>query len=541
MSRITGVLGRAWPYFVFGALVLLYNYRYLGMGYCPSMDEGYLQSLGARVLSGELPYRDFYFFRTPLSVYIQAGLIALLGDSYTIMAGRIYCVVQTTLTAVLASFVYRKLVSGLELLLLLVASYVVTTLMLDFPWYSYDALFFAVLALLFFHRRLFVLSGAMVAFAALCKQSYVMLLPLGIVIGLLGPVVSSRLRLGRLSDLARVTAGFGVCTSVFGVYLILTSGIGSFIANIFTLPAECAHVSLEFAIFQNAGKALIVALPAIAAILTAFYANRVHWILYVGTVIAVPLMLTRLASDVFGFSFSLVFINYAVALPVLIAETGAGLFESFRSRLKGIGGAYAIALIIQYLSGVNYSGLAFAHMGAGIALPFSYIALRRFAGSLPAKAFALLLITAILGIGLYQKTTHVYFEAKLPALTEEFSHPKLAGVSSTPTNVEIFQSILETVEQNSDSTDFIFVFPKHPSIYFLSERRNPTPVQWYYKLEYNDDIFEETMLVLREVRPKLVLIDQGSAPPALGSFIDTNYVLLAQHWRLQIYGVTGQQ
>ena len=68
------ILAKSWPYAIFVILVVIYNYFFLGQGF-NGTDEGYLLSLGQRIVDGDRPYLDFYFLRTPLSIYVQAGLI----------------------------------------------------------------------------------------------------------------------------------------------------------------------------------------------------------------------------------------------------------------------------------------------------------------------------------------------------------------------------------------------------------------------------------------------------------------------------------
>ncbi|UCD64257.1 MAG: hypothetical protein JSW34_02130, partial [Candidatus Zixiibacteriota bacterium] len=95
-----------WPYAAFVLLVAVYSALTLGHGF-NATDEGYLLSLGQRVVDGQRPYTDFYFFRTPMSVYIQAVRIEIFGDSYTILMSRILWTFQMCIVAILISIVYR--------------------------------------------------------------------------------------------------------------------------------------------------------------------------------------------------------------------------------------------------------------------------------------------------------------------------------------------------------------------------------------------------------------------------------------------------
>lgn len=48
------------------------------------LDEGIILQAAERVLRGQIPYRDFFLFYTPGSVYIQAALFKLCGDSFLV-------------------------------------------------------------------------------------------------------------------------------------------------------------------------------------------------------------------------------------------------------------------------------------------------------------------------------------------------------------------------------------------------------------------------------------------------------------------------
>ena len=68
------------------ALALWVNLHYVRFG-LDTLDEGFEYQLAARILQGEVPYRDFFTVTTPLAFYIQALLIALVGPG--LIVGRI--------------------------------------------------------------------------------------------------------------------------------------------------------------------------------------------------------------------------------------------------------------------------------------------------------------------------------------------------------------------------------------------------------------------------------------------------------------------
>lgn len=523
-DRVNLWLRQNWPYLVFVCLVTIYNSIYLPLGFRPSLDEGYLQSLANRVLDGELPYRDFYFFRTPLSVYLQAAMIALLGDHYTLLAARIFCVVQTASMAILVSLVYRTLVNKFELLALMIASYLISTLMLDFPWYSYDAAFFATVGLVMFHQRRFFLFGLAVFAAGLCKQNYAGLLILLPLVSGLGYLLNREMILGSLKEIARFFAGFAVAGLFYLGFLLATSRVGDFIQNIIFLPRECSSMSLSFALFQNHGDAFLKSLALIFLVIFLFYANRDRKLLFAGAGIVGIVFVKGVWNATYDFSYAMVYLTYTVAILIVLRLTDKG-----RSQLSTESGpntllrTFLFAVIIQYLAGGNYGGLIFSHIGAGVAVPLAFVLMFRLKSTLGAKLPVYLLLVGVLVTGFHLKQKYIYHDAPTDQLTREFSHPKLSGIYSSDENVRIFEEILATVDRYTEPGDPIFTFPNHPSLYFITGRRNPTPVQWYYPPEYNDEIMREAVESLKALPPKLIFTRPSLTPEILAEFIELEY------------------
>ena len=71
-------------------------------------DEGYLLDLGARVLRGETPYRDFYTIYPPSIYYLLAGLFGLFGS--TLLTARYLVAGARTASLLLSYLLCRTLV-----------------------------------------------------------------------------------------------------------------------------------------------------------------------------------------------------------------------------------------------------------------------------------------------------------------------------------------------------------------------------------------------------------------------------------------------
>ena len=67
-------------------------------------DEGIVIQGAARILHGEIPYRDFFSFYTPGSYYLYAGLFKVFGTSLLVARGMLlaYAALFSLLTYLLA-------------------------------------------------------------------------------------------------------------------------------------------------------------------------------------------------------------------------------------------------------------------------------------------------------------------------------------------------------------------------------------------------------------------------------------------------------
>jgi hypothetical protein len=511
-----------WPYAAVIIFAIIYNYFFLGQGYAPAMDEGYLQSLGRRIVNGEAPYGDFYFLRTPLSIYIQAGLIWIFGDGYTLFAARIWLAIQTMLIVIFLSVLYRRFVRPLELLMLLFTTYVISTLLLNFPWYSYDALFFAVLALLFYDRKKYFLSGAAIFMAGMAKQNYLLMLPMIILIAVIVRLATREIRIITYDAARKTIIGFLIPFLFYMLYLVLTGTIGAFSRNVFILPEQCNSLGIVFTLFQDNPKAFLWSLPFMISIALIFGGRRWLWFLIAVALGGFVFFGINLINDVYSFVYFIVFLNYTAAL-LLIKEFIVGMDNAGKETASRIIPLFAVALIVQYLSGFNYSGLIFAYMGAVVGLPFSYIIFRDCNQMPYRKAAVIFLFMAILALGQFHKYRYVYHDEPRSELKVEYISPKLRFIKSTVENVQSLENVVMAIRTYSEEKDYIFIFPDFSALYYLTGRRNPTPIEWYYPAEYNEKMLIESMRAVEVKKPKLIMVMEGNMPVALKSILVDSY------------------
>lgn len=498
------LLYQAWPYLFFLLFVTFYNFFFLGLGF-NATDEGYLLSLGARVADGEMPYVDFYFLRPPLSIYIQAALINLLGESYTVLASRIYWTVQMCMVALLLSIVYRRFVSKGELLLLLLATFTISTLLIGFPWYSYDGLFFAVVTVVLFDKRQFVLSGVAAFLAFMTKQNYLLLLPLFFAVAVLVQWRWKELKVVSFREVFQMSLGFAVPACIYLGYVYLNSGLLSFWENVFVFPRKASMVSLSFSLFQNHPEAFSRSIPVVLTVALLFYiiSKRRLFLAIMGLCLVGSLVTVFWVHD--NFVYSVIYLNFAVTLLVIF-QMLRGKLKPSNDVIRSLLTAFLFGVVIQYLAGYNYAGVIYAYMGSGLLLSVAYLFFRDLSPSLNRRKIAPAMLAVILAIGLFYKYMYVYRDEPRWKLNTEFRTEKLQGIKSTQRNVSQMDGLVAAVKEVTNPGDYIFIFPDFPILYYLTDRRNPTPIGWYVQIEYGGPMTIQALKALIKHKPKVIFV-----------------------------------
>ncbi len=506
-----------WVYIFFLLYVIIYNYLYLQQGYAAHMDEGYIQSLAQRMLDGDILYVDFYYLRPPLTIYIQLVLMYIFGDAYTIFAARIFLMLQMTFLVILISRIYYKHVKPLELLFLLIVSFTITTLLLTFPWYSYDGLFFSGIGIYFITNKKYYFAGASFLLACMAKQNFILFLPLFIILIFALQWYLRDKSLFSVKYVLQIILGFIVSGLLFFLLMVSTSSLSGVINNLFTLPLVSSGLGFKFALFQNTFAALQISLPlVIATSILYYYKFRDKR----------GILLLSIFFVIFGFNYFLdlpqfiyymIFFNYLILLILL--PLSKEIYKS-ATHFKFIIGWIGF-VIIQYLSGFNYGGLFFAYMGAGVALPFSYVAIKKYHLNFNIKIVSVIIFIAFLFLGFHHKYYYVYHDLPRNQMGYQFKAPKLKGVESALKTVNLVDFLYETINTYSDKGDYILIYPDYPAIYYLTDRKNPSPVGWHYKLF--GKMLDESLDAIEEKLPKLIILNNEDIPKRLSSLLENHY------------------
>ncbi len=479
------------------------------------MDEGYLLSLGKRITEGQIPYIDFYYLRTPLSIYIQAFFISLFGKFHSIYIARILYVAQLSLLIVLLSDIYRTLVNKIELTFLLLLSYTISTLLLQFQWYSYDGLFFAGLSLFLLNRKQYYLTGTAIFLAGMSKQNYLLLLPAFLLVTTFLNAETYHKIKEKIVIPKKILIGFIVPSIISGLYFLYLGNLHLFINQSFFLPKKISGISTLFALIQDNPDAFMQSVISIIALIGIYIYQKNSFLSKFISGLLILTIASQLYVDLNHYIFNLVFINYTIVLLFVFN------YKSYKNDTRQLLMTFALlAVFVQYLSGFNYSGLIFAYMGAGTAIPFTYIIFKK---NKKNCYITIILFLCIGTFGYIYKNNYTYQELPREKLTTTFSSDKLQHILSSRRQTDKVDKMIQSIETYSNQGDYIFLFPNNSAFYYLTNRKNPTKVEWYYKLEYNRAMLLEAVKDLYQNKPKIILIDRPIRDAVLTDFLQKNY------------------
>lgn len=492
---------------------------------------------------GQVPYRDFRFAFPPVSIYKEAALLAVLGDSYTILVSRWAFVIEVTIGSVLAYIVLTQFMGHLQAFLLALPTIFFSILAYYFSNYTYDGeiLAMAAVCLLLVAKRPWMAyaAGVFACLAVLAKPTFAGLLVVVPAIALAARWLRSgrpepSLPLARLDRywphfVVAAVVAFGVATALFAVV-----GAGkSFLEQAFLEVPGATSVPPGYDIWQDLPTAFlprelklfgfVFLLLCVAALP---FLKRTSWV----PVTLIPLGLGYYGLKYFqadsGFipmAMGLLLVIDVVALVIAVAVRRPALkgwerAEQLAARMPPPA-LIALALGMQYLAQFTLTGIIYSYLGAFLSLPvaiwtlyaLAHTGLRGGVGyaAVPATMFGLWAIAGSINYVHH----HIYFYEPRSAQTAQFTVPKLAGVSSTPDNVRRIDALVQLIDVYSKPGDPILAFTDFACIYYLTDRVNPTNQDWYLTADKRLVSPSEVDTVLTEVQrdpPRVVLMQKTS-------------------------------
>lgn len=531
----------AWPVAALLLLGLSWRATFIDQGYAAT-DEGFLQSFGARIAAGDVPYRDFNAGIPPLSFYKEAALLTVLGGHYTILAGRWVFALEATLGSICAYLVLRTITARRAAFAWAAPTIFFSVLLYYFPNYTYDGevLLVASLAALVRARRRWsgwgVAAGVLAAGGCLAKTNFVAWVPLVIGVALLASRWrgSGRPSLPGLEAWPAFAAAFGAVAAAYFAYFASLGAAGSMLAQWSAAARGAAPASPGFLLWQDLpdylGRADVMAL-ALAVVAGGFVIGRgqrllATWgALLLLAALGAALLLTADPS-VYGViergnsprpMLLLLGLDLTLLLPaagIVLAAVGPAAGWEIHRRLPPIE-LMVLALGLQYLAQFAYAGAIFFYVGAWLTLPVSLqvLAAAARAGSNDVQRLAAAGAVGAWFVAGSAAVIHltVYEDGPRYSLTETFAAPRLAGVWSRPANVEEVDAVVAAVNAKSRPGDPVLVMPDYPGIYYLTGRTNPTRTMWFNPSVMTPQVGADAVKALAARPPRVVLLQHHRA------------------------------
>jgi hypothetical protein len=522
---------------------LAYRATFLQSGFSPT-DEGWLQSLGYRVATGQVPYRDFYYHFTPFSVYKEAALVALLGDAYTVMASRWVFAVEASLGSVLAYLIVRRFTSDLIAFLVTLPTIFFSVQLYYFSNYTYDGAILLLGALFLLvesngrRRALATLAGALAALAFGAKPNFAAFVPVVLAAAWLGPLVTSNgipmtapfAGVRRLWPLFLI--GF-VTVSFLGLaYYAIVAAERQFLYQALLLAQAARPTSLRFMLFQDLPRYALyrpVAGAVVSATALLALALIARWRLLawaaLAAVVVLAVWIDRWQADSLLFLLrALVLLLVLNAAALVLSAAVHGPWASRHSWANGWREALPppelplFALTVQYLTQFTFTGIRFSYIGAFLSVPVALLFVLQVGKATQRSASTLLrpTVAATAGVGAWLivgsvlvTSVSVYRDGPRKELIAAFTTPKLAGVRTLPANAAQVDDLTRAVAAYSRPTDTVLVMPDYPALYYLTDREPATRQTWYFEWMLTPAIVEQAVLDLQRRPAKVVFVERS--------------------------------
>jgi hypothetical protein len=379
------------------------------------------------VAHGEIPYKDFDMVYTPLSFVITSGFFKILGES--VFVGRIVAVVLSMFT-LNAVYLLLRLVTKNKLLIFVCILFFIAwgPSHINFPWPTMFAACFFLYASLFYLQgiqkkldKYFLLAGIMTALTFLSKQNFGL--------GTLAVLTLAFLFINfpnKKKHFIRYLLGITTVSFFYVTYLVSSNSLFPFLQNmnLYTLQRVFIDKSLETP-FLYEGP---------------FYVKVAKLLFYTS-----PLVISIAAYIIVRKSSKKIFL-----IPILTA--------------------------MFYLLGIRPT-TDYVHVVSLLALsclPLAIIIIYTKKKFIRQSGIAFLVIMTV--VGFYTAYFKGYYQWEAPLRDTNYlsSNPRikvyLTDIQTTETD-----NLLAYIHRKTKRDDYIFVNYYGPMIYFISDRKNPTP------------------------------------------------------------------
>jgi hypothetical protein len=542
---------------------VLYRATFISQGF-NATDEGWLESLGARIVAGQLPYRDFNYGLPPVSIYQEAALIRVFGDSYGILASRWVFTLEVSLASVLAFTILVRYVRPTLAFLAVLPTCFFSVILFYYSNYSYDGEMLAMLSVaLLVHakpglRALAVLGGVAGGLAFMSKPTFLGLLPI-VLIALLANKLAAR-REGEQPQRASAgwataglySLGFTLCCLAVLGYFGVQGAAGDLVYKALILPRQSYQIPLGFVIWQDLPQVMFFwpnIAGYLAALLVLLVVARIQGIpevlrAGVAAVLVAVLVVRALPSSTVGLPTPRQETLLLVILGLLLILNASALLAAVLARGELKAALFppelpAVALGLQYVAQFNAAGVRYSYYGAFLSVPVALLFLHAFSVAKPylrrgrlgagVATWAPLMIGAAIAVtGIVVTHGLVFRDGPRSELSASFTTARLHGISSLPANTSRVDGLVAAVDSMTAPGDPILVLPDFPALYFLTGRRNPTRIGWYETPQVTVSEADQAVADMKRDPPKLVILETYDEGDFLRSGPKLDYAGLPQ-------------
>ena len=465
------------------------------------MDEGVTLLHAFQTARGLVIYRDYLFPITPLSLFIQAGLIKLFG--LHLIIGRVYVALEGIILVAAALSIGRR---RLEYPFSLIPAglWVFYTVALgNFPHYNLDAAFFFALCLFALDRwldrpRTGLLVGAALCAAAciLCKQS---LAPaaLAAVAGAVALAGGGRAAMARRLLLA--LAVMAASAAPLFVYLAANHALGETWAD-FSGLGQMKRVQLLVLL----PRATVLLAGVVGGVWAVTFAARRRPALWPYAAWALPLAAGAIIW--FGpalFAGPLVIAGAATAMLLLVQPAAPA---DSRPWLL-LRGGWLLFFIFTAISGLDLGHMLIASVGA--AFPAGLLAQRAFQRGRAVRLAAAFGLAAALATGAWLDLAVPHLSLSQPPrwlATQPIRLPGMELMRTSPEQASELEATVSYIRNHTSRDERIFVYPWDLILYPLADRLPATYHSSFYYEMIDQRALRRVFDDLERVRPRYVVV-----------------------------------
>lgn len=440
-------------------------------------DEGYIANSAQRILDGQVPYKDFHFVYTPVTIYLTASTFAVFGES--VFVERMLVFVLSLFTAIVMYLITKKITGNRFYALLAVLLYVVWGPMhTNFMWPVMLSIttgllqcYFLLLGIATKKIKFFLFAGITLTITFLTKQNFGAVLLLNtLLIFIFLPEIR------RKKFVLPLSIGFIASMFPYFVFLLLTSSFAPFVNDFYT------HTIQRVVIKNDIGTPFIYPGPP--------------------------------------FRFVTALLVYLLPLYV----SASVLIVALRKKKKEF--FLASFVLLYYITGIrpttDYIHLTPSYAIVGLSLIL-------FVGSLKNPKYKIAIIfflILLIARGVQTATFRGYYTWHSPIIDHSYFLPNSKlGVFIDGPNYDSLRH-MQTYFSNHKTGSYIYVNEYYPMIYFLLDKKNPTPHDVISSSQFYKNDRSEIIKLIERKKVSTVITPNDWRGTNLSSYIQNNFAIV---------------